>query len=213
MKTKPRRCCAKWVLLIISNELLTKLKQCISNFKSLAWRKAQKIDTILEDWDIPEVLSSYYSMGVCGKDKFNCPRKWDTSYIDIFCLKITVIIFPAVWISAYGSTDLKGLMMSVDKKTFARYFAYISEKSIKEMHRLSELSGKSVLTQTVIMDMQNLSARQMGYKPGRNQWYQDSHHIMFISNSSSSSRCWIWSGQAGGSQLSRKPPSCFHHQR
>ena len=71
-----------------------------------------------------------------------------------------------MWISAYGNNDMKGLMMSVTRKTFVRYYAYISEKSIKEMHRLGQLSGKPVHTQTVIIDMENLSVRQMGYKPG-----------------------------------------------
>jgi len=113
--------------------------------KSLEWRKMNKMDTILDEWEIPEVLDKYYSMGVCGKDKYACP----------------------VWISAYGNTDLKGLMMSVTRKQYIRYFGYISEKSIKEMHRLSILTGKTVSTQTVILDMENLSARQLGYKPVR----------------------------------------------
>ena len=62
---------------------------------------------------------------------------------------------------------MKGIMMSVTKKTYLQYFAYNSEKSIKEMHRLSKLTGKSVSTQTIIIDMENLSSRQMGYKPGK----------------------------------------------
>jgi len=113
--------------------------------KSLEWRKINRIDTILEEWEIPEVLEKYNSMGVCGNDKFGCP----------------------VWICAYGNTDMKGIMMSVTKKTYLQYFAYNSEKSIKEMHRLSKLTGKSVSTQTIIIDMENLSSRQMGYKPVR----------------------------------------------
>ena len=57
--------------------------------------------------------------------------------------------------------------MSVNKKSYVRYFAYITEKSAREMERLGELTGKPVTTQTVIMDMENLSSRQMSYKPGR----------------------------------------------
>jgi len=112
---------------------------------SLEWRKKNQIDDILDNWQVPEVLEKYYSMGVCGNDKYGCP----------------------LWISAYGNTDMKGILMSVNKKSYVRYFAYITEKSAREMERLGELTGKPVTTQTVIMDMENLSSRQMSYKPVR----------------------------------------------
>jgi len=113
--------------------------------KSMEWRKVNQIDTILDDWEIPEVLDKYHSMGVCGNDKFGSP----------------------VWVCAYGNTDMKGIMMSVSKKTYTRYFAYVSEKSIREMHESSLRTGKTVSTQTIIIDMENLSSKQMGFKPVR----------------------------------------------
>jgi len=39
----------------------------------MEWRKVNQIDTILDDWEIPEVLDKYHSMGVCGNDKFGSP--------------------------------------------------------------------------------------------------------------------------------------------
>lgn len=113
--------------------------------KSLEWRKMNRIDNLLDEWEIPEVMDKYHSMGVCGNDKFACP----------------------VWVCAYGNTDMKGIMMSVNMKTYVRYHAYVSERSHKEMHRLSQLAGKSITTQTIILDMENLSSKQMGYKPVR----------------------------------------------
>lgn len=71
-----------------------------------------------------------------------------------------------MWVCAYGNTDMKGIMMSVSKKTYTRYFAYVSEKSIREMHESSLRTGKTVSTQTIIIDMENLSSKQMGFKPG-----------------------------------------------
>ena len=69
---------------------------------------------------------------------------------------------------------MKGIMMSVNMKTYVRYHAYVSERSHKEMHRLSQLAGKSITTQTIILDMENLSSKQMGYKPGRFYIQQES---------------------------------------
>merc|ERR1712071_363076 len=40
---------------------------------SLEWRKKNQIDDILDNWQVPEVLEKYYSMGVCGNDKYGCP--------------------------------------------------------------------------------------------------------------------------------------------
>ena len=42
---------------------------------SLEWRKKNQIDDILDNWQVPEVLEKYYSMGVCGNDKYGCPCK------------------------------------------------------------------------------------------------------------------------------------------
>ena len=58
-------------------------------------------------------------------------------------------------------------MMSVSKKSYVRYFAYVSERSQKEMHRLGKLTGKPVTKETIILDMDQLSGRQMAYKPGK----------------------------------------------
>ena len=71
-----------------------------------------------------------------------------------------------MWISAYGRVDLKGIIQSVTKKDYVRYFAYVSEKSFSEMVKNSKESGRSVSYQTVIIDMDQLSPHQMSYKPG-----------------------------------------------
>lgn len=41
--------------------------------KSLEWRQINQVDTILDKWTPPEVLTRYYSLGATGHDKFHCP--------------------------------------------------------------------------------------------------------------------------------------------
>ena len=135
--------------------------------KHLEWRKNNQIDDILDNWQVPEVLEKYYSMGVCGNDKYGCPSKPFYSVIIAMILKKCNIhaYFRIVWISAFGNIDVKGLMMSVSKKSYVRFFAYMAERSHKEMHCYRESTGKPVTKQTVILDLANLSPVQMTFKP------------------------------------------------
>ena len=72
-----------------------------------------------------------------------------------------------MWISVYGRIDLKGILLSVTKKDYISYFAYLGEKSMSEMIKNSQETGRSVSLQTVIIDMDQLSSRQFCYKPGK----------------------------------------------
>lgn len=58
-------------------------------------------------------------------------------------------------------------MKSVTKKDYLRYVSYLTEKSLAEMKKNSKIAEKIVTQQTVILDFDGLSMRQMFYKPFR----------------------------------------------
>lgn len=63
--------------------------------------------------------------------------------------------------------DLRGILQSVTKKDFMRFQAYMTEKVNKEMLDETLSNGKNKYCQmTFVADMENLSMRQMTYKPG-----------------------------------------------
>jgi hypothetical protein len=65
--------------------------------------------------------------------------------------------------------DLRGILQSVTKKDYMRYQAYMTEMVNKEMREESLRTGKNRFCQmTFIADMENLSIRQVTYKPGHN---------------------------------------------
>lgn len=57
------------------------------------------------------------------------------------------------------------MLQSVSKRDYVRYVCYLSEMGIVQMKKNSEHAGKPVTCQTIIIDMEGLSMRQMGYKP------------------------------------------------
>nr|CAH0109448.1 unnamed protein product [Daphnia galeata] len=110
---------------------------------SLAWREANGIDEV-SNWTPPEVLPKYFSFGKVGYDKFHCP----------------------VYVCAQGNMDLRGILQSVTKKDYMRYQAYMTEKVNKEMREESISTGNNKSCQmTFIADMENLSMRQMTFRP------------------------------------------------
>ena len=43
----------------------------------MRWRADNNIDSILEEFKVPEVLQKYYATGLCGKDKQGQPLHID----------------------------------------------------------------------------------------------------------------------------------------
>jgi len=113
---------------------------------SLEWRRHYNIDTLLEDYESPEVFKKYFSADFVGYDKFNNP----------------------VWVARFGRIDLKGLLLSAKKKDFLYHVFSLVETSIKKSKEYQEKynSSPSVITQsTIIFDVEHLSMRQITYKP------------------------------------------------
>lgn len=93
----------------------------------MEWRIVHGIDELVDKWNPPEVLQKYYSIGNPGYDKFGC----------------------AVWISALGRTDMKGILQSISKRDYIRFIVYITEKSNRLAHHRNLLTGSQV-TQTTL---------------------------------------------------------------
>ena len=61
---------------------------------------------------------------------------------------------------------MKGIMQSLLKKDFVRYMVYTTEKSVRQMRLDNSQTGRNVSQHTFIADMDQLSIRNMSYKPG-----------------------------------------------
>ncbi|KZS17891.1 SEC14 protein 2 [Daphnia magna] len=113
--------------------------------RSVEWRRANRVDEILDQWEPPVALVKYYPMSIIGNDKFYCP----------------------VSVVAFGKADWRGILQSVSKTDYLRYLTYMAETNYVLMRKNSLLTGKPVTLQTFIIDMDGLSMRQMSYKPFR----------------------------------------------
>ena len=76
-----------------------------------------------------------------------------------------------VFLSAQGKTDIKGILQSVTKRDYMRYQLWMTEKINGEMREESKRTGKVNTYITFISDAQDLSIKQMAYKPGRPNTY------------------------------------------
>lgn len=82
----------------------------------MQWKQHLQVDTIIDDFDPPEVLRKYYPGGLVGHDKQGCP----------------------VWIVPLGSLDIKGLLHSTKKTDFVRYTVKCLQESEEDMRSQTE---------------------------------------------------------------------------
>jgi len=113
---------------------------------SLAWREKFKVNSLL-DYDAPEVLEKYCSVGRVGLDKFNYP----------------------FWVVRYGRTDMKGLMLSTRKPDYVNYIFSLVEKDMKYVRTHPEehnnLSPTEVFQSTMILDLEEFGMQHITHKP------------------------------------------------
>ncbi|EFX85496.1 hypothetical protein DAPPUDRAFT_300430 [Daphnia pulex] len=113
--------------------------------RSLEWREENSIDGILHQWKPPKVLLEYYPMKVVGHDKCYNP----------------------LWIKGFGQADWRGLLHSVNKRDFLRYVCYIAEQGSEEFRKCSQLAQRPITSSTFIIDMEELSMKQIAHRPLR----------------------------------------------
>ncbi|KAG5272399.1 hypothetical protein AALO_G00165100 [Alosa alosa] len=110
--------------------------------KHVEFRKHMKADTIIEDWQPPEVIEKYVSGGMCGFDKDGNP----------------------IWYDVIGPLDPKGLLMSITKQDFLRTKVRDTEKMRKVCEQQSAKLGTHIESITLIYDCEGLGMKHL-WKP------------------------------------------------
>lgn len=110
---------------------------------SMAYRERMKVDTLLTDWEPPEVLTKYMTGGFVGHDKEGS----------------------AVRVELYGRLDMKGLMFSCKRQDMERFKLMQNEQLVKDWEEMSRKLNKRVDGVTVIFDMEGVSSKML-WRPG-----------------------------------------------
>ncbi|CAN7985274.1 unnamed protein product [Ixodes hexagonus] len=103
------------------------------------WRKQNKVDSMIETYENPEVLRLYFPGGQCNHDRDGRP----------------------LWILRFGNADFKGMLQCVTKEALVKHVTYMIEKVVADLKVQSEKLGKVVETVTVVFDYDNFSIRQV----------------------------------------------------
>ncbi|XP_072163393.1 SEC14-like protein 2 [Diadema setosum] len=111
--------------------------------QDLTWRSQNRIDTILEWYEMPEVCLKYWPGGATGVDK--------EGHI--------------VWISPIGNVDPKGLLFSVKAGDIIKTNIFILERLKREQEAVSKKLGRHIEGLTWIVDLEHLGVSHM-WKPG-----------------------------------------------
>ncbi|XP_071486789.1 SEC14-like protein 2 [Diadema antillarum] len=135
--------------------------------QDLIWRSQNRVDTILEWFQMPEVCLKYWPGGAVGLDK--------EGHI--------------VWISPLGNVDPKGMLYSVKAGDVIKTNIHILERLTKEQEAVSRKLRRNIEGITMIIDLEHLGTSHM-WKPGMNvmteiaclfeQHYPEVIHRVFI---------------------------------
>ncbi|BFZ04428.1 hypothetical protein BsWGS_07467 [Bradybaena similaris] len=107
------------------------------------WRQQNNIDTILQDFEPPEVMRKYYTGGLFGQDKEGS----------------------LVWIDPQGYLDIKGILMSMKKQDIIRSKAWICESIYQQFEMLTKEQGRRVDQLVIIFDLEKFGMKHL-WKPG-----------------------------------------------
>uniref|UniRef100_A0A671RCS4 SEC14-like protein 2 n=1 Tax=Sinocyclocheilus anshuiensis TaxID=1608454 RepID=A0A671RCS4_9TELE len=101
-----------------------------------------RVDTILTEWQVPEVIDKYLCGGMCGHDREGSP----------------------VWYDVIGPLDPKGLMHSASKQDLIKSKVRDREILQKECDLQSEQLGRNIESITMVYDCEGLGMKHL-YKP------------------------------------------------
>uniref|UniRef100_A0AAT9H855 Retinal binding protein n=1 Tax=Ambigolimax valentianus TaxID=1338344 RepID=A0AAT9H855_9EUPU len=110
---------------------------------SKAYREKMKVDTLLTEYEPPEVLAKYLTGGNCGHDKEGSPIR----------------------VELYGRLDMKGLMYSARKLDMEKVKLKQCEGHVQDWAKMSKELGRRVDGLTVIFDMDGVSSKML-WRPG-----------------------------------------------
>ncbi|XP_071480689.1 SEC14-like protein 2 [Diadema antillarum] len=138
--------------------------------KDLEWRKENKVDTILEWYNIPDVFVKYWAGGVTGMDK--------EGHI--------------LYVADVGNLDPKGIMYSAKVSDILKTNIYYNEELGQQQDQMSlEKYGRRIEGVTAVIDLEKLGIHHL-WKPGvdalqkvaviEEQHYPELIHRLFIVN-------------------------------
>ncbi|CAL1534398.1 unnamed protein product [Lymnaea stagnalis] len=109
----------------------------------IKWREQNNVDTILQDFEIPEVMKRYYTGGLFGQDKDGA----------------------LVWIDPNGYIDMKGILMSMRKQEVIKSKIWLLEEIYRLFELKSKEQGRRVDQIIIIFDLENFGMKHL-WKPG-----------------------------------------------
>lgn len=107
--------------------------------ENLVWRCQNNIDSLVENYECPDVFVRYFPGGMCNHDRGGRP----------------------FWIMPSGNGDFKGMLQCVSTEAMVKHVIYQIELISQEMKRQTEKLGKLVDTFTVVFDYENFTLRQV----------------------------------------------------
>ncbi|ESO91668.1 hypothetical protein LOTGIDRAFT_163396 [Lottia gigantea] len=119
---------------------LQKAEAAIRN--DAAWRNDNNVDTILEDYKVPEVIEKYFVGGICGRDKEGCP----------------------IWIDTFGDLDIRGMLCSAKKQDILKSKVHLLER-INNIFTEESTPERRVEGLVVIIDLEKMGMKHL-WKPG-----------------------------------------------
>lgn len=120
---------------------LNKAEQMFRN--SVAFKEKMKVETLLAEYDTPEVIKKYLTGGFCGHDKEGSPIR----------------------VELYGHLDMKGIMASVRKSDLEKTKLLQCEWTVKDWEEEGKKRGHRVDGLSVIFDMEGVSTKML-WRPG-----------------------------------------------
>ncbi|XP_013101535.1 protein real-time [Stomoxys calcitrans] len=119
------------------NQALNSLKE------SLLWRKQERIDDLLNEYQMPTVVNDHFPGGWHHHDKDGRP----------------------IYILRLGHMDVKGLLKSIGTDGFLKLALNICEEGIQKIKESAENLGTPVLNWCLLVDLEGLSMRHL-WRPG-----------------------------------------------
>ncbi|XP_012940167.1 SEC14-like protein 2 [Aplysia californica] len=110
---------------------------------NMKWREQNKVDTMLEWFEPPEVMLKYYTGGLFGQDKEGA----------------------LIWIDPNGYIDIKGILMSMRKQEVILSKVYLLEKIYAMFEEKTKEQGRRVDQMVIIFDMEKFGLKHL-WKPG-----------------------------------------------
>ncbi|EDV21362.1 uncharacterized protein TRIADDRAFT_60313 [Trichoplax adhaerens] len=107
--------------------------------KSMIYRKEMKLDTIMDDFNVPEVIQTYQAANIIGFTKTGAP----------------------LMVMRNGIIDRKGIYLSVRRQEMTKYCLRLVEKCNSLMEEKSKETGRNVKGMVFIQDFEGFGLKNM----------------------------------------------------